>query len=223
MRRLLATTFRVLTLRAPRRELRNLGPGALPFGLAVTLLAGIGRYWDDPGAHLLQHLGLVSVAIAASLAMLLWFLIRPITREPPGFSEVLTYVALTAPPALLYAVPVERWVDLATAQRANAWFLAVVASWRVVLLFRYLRVGLELGWGRTIVVALLPLAAIVAGLTYLNLERAVFQLMAGIRQAGTPADQAYFILMLLTGAASVAFWPLALAYGVMVVRTRREP
>ncbi len=47
-------------------------------------------------------------------------------------------VCLTAPPALLYAIPVERFFDAATARNINTGFLAFVAAWRVALLAFYL-------------------------------------------------------------------------------------
>jgi hypothetical protein len=55
---LLRTTFRILTFRASRQELEDLDRRHLCFGLARTWIVGIGRWWDDPGARLLQHLGL---------------------------------------------------------------------------------------------------------------------------------------------------------------------
>ena len=43
------------------------------------------------------------------------------------------FVGLTALPGWLYAVPVERFLPLDTAQAVNAGFLALVAAWRVAL------------------------------------------------------------------------------------------
>jgi hypothetical protein len=51
----------------------------------------------------------------------------------PRYERVLTFVTLTAPPALLYAIPVERFMALQDAQITNFWFLAIVALWRVAL------------------------------------------------------------------------------------------
>src|SRR3712207_7552248 len=44
----------------------------LAFGLACTWLVGVGRYWDNPRASLLQHLGVGSVVYVFALALLLW-------------------------------------------------------------------------------------------------------------------------------------------------------
>jgi hypothetical protein len=39
----------------------RLGRLYLAIGLVAACLAGIGRYWDNPRAHLWQHLGMGSV------------------------------------------------------------------------------------------------------------------------------------------------------------------
>jgi hypothetical protein len=109
----------------------------------------------------------------------------------------------------LYAIPVERFVDLATARAVNVWFLAVVAAWRVALfVFLTRRLG-RLGWFSMLVGTLLPLVLIVTALTMLNLERAVFDIMGGLRHdAGTANDAAYAVLFTLTSLSVVAFLPL---------------
>ena len=52
---------------------------------------------------------------------------------------MLIFVTLTSLPALLYAIPVEKFMALEYAQTANVLFLAVVASWRVALLIVFLK------------------------------------------------------------------------------------
>jgi len=49
----------------------ELGGMHLMFGLLCAWLAGMGRYWDDPGAHLLQRLGVGSVIYVFALSFLL--------------------------------------------------------------------------------------------------------------------------------------------------------
>ena len=51
------TVARLLTFRLTQKEFLELGGRHLVFGLVCAWLAGMGRYWDDPGAHLLQRLG----------------------------------------------------------------------------------------------------------------------------------------------------------------------
>lgn len=213
---LLRTALRVLTCRVSRDELLRLDRRHLAFGLVATWLVGMGRYWDDPGAHLLQHLGLGSVIYVFAIALFLWLLIWPLGPADWSYPRLLTFVTLVSPPAALYAIPVERFLNLATARSVNVWFLAVVATWRVALLFFYLLRSAQLRWYQVIVAALLPLTVIVTSLTMLNLERAVFDIMSGMG-AGTASDGAYEVLFVLTLLSSMAFVPLLLGYLVLVV------
>ena len=194
----LTTCLRVLSFRFQSEDLafdRRL----LGFGLAFTWLAGIGRYWDHPDPHLLQRLGIGSVVYVFALAALLWIVLAPLKTGRLSFLSLLTLITLSSPPALLYAIPVERFVELETAQDINVWFLGIVATWRVAIFLRYLRVCLRLSIDRVIVAGFLPLCGIVFALTALNLEQAVFEVMAGLESPpGTPADGAYEVLMLLS-------------------------
>lgn len=130
---------RLLTFRLSRDGFRSFNRSHLILGLVFTWLVGMGRWWDDPGANLLQHLGVGSVVYVFVLAGLLWLVVRPFSPENWKYCHVLTFVALTSPPAILYAIPVERFTELSTAREINVWFLATVAAWRVALLFFYLR------------------------------------------------------------------------------------
>jgi hypothetical protein len=66
----------------------------------------------------------------------------------------------------------------------------------------------------------MPLALIVVSLTLLNLERAVFDLMAGIERRGTSADDAFAVVFLL-GLLSYLFSPALLVLYVVAVILRR--
>jgi hypothetical protein len=169
---------------------------------------GIGRYWDDPGAKLLQHLGIGSVIYIFALSLLLWLLIWPLRPKAWSYRNVLTFVSLTSPPAILYAIPVERLLDLEKARTFNVWFLAIVASWRVALLIFYLRRHARLQPFSIAVATLLPLTFIITALTVLNLERAVFNLMGGLREKGTANDNAYLVLFVLSYLSVMLFIPL---------------
>lgn len=179
--------------------------------LVATWLAGMGRYWDHPSAGLLQMFGVGSVVYVFVLGALLWAMIVPLRPRRWSYLQTVTFVGLTAPPAFLYALPVERWMTLDRATATNAWFLAVVAAWRVALLLFVLRRHAGLTWPRTIVGGLLPLSAIVTSLFVLNLEKAVFAVMGGFRQP-TANDGAYAILFLLTFLSLYAAVPLLVAY-----------
>jgi hypothetical protein len=65
------TVARLLTFRLTQKEFLELGGMHLVFGLLCAWLAGMGRYWDDPGAHLLQRLGVGSVIYVFALSFLL--------------------------------------------------------------------------------------------------------------------------------------------------------
>lgn len=196
-------TFRdlwlLLTFRLPEDRFDAFGARHLALGLTFTWLAGVGRYWDSPRAEWWQFAGLGSLAYVVVLDAILWIVIRPLTTHANfDYVHLLAFVALTSPPALLYAIPVERFCALATATTLNVWFLAVVALWRVALLAFYLRRGLALDWIRSVLALLLPLAAIIGALAALNLEHVVFRFMAGLRDDERSADDgAHAVVVLL--------------------------
>jgi hypothetical protein len=206
------TEARLLTFRASREELVGLGKSHLAFGLIATWIVGMGRWWDDPNAHLVQQLGIGSLVYVFVLAFLLWLLIKPLRPADWSYRGVLTFVALTSPPAILYAIPVERFLDLDAARQINVWFLGLVATWRVGLLAFYLRRLARLPWYAVLVATLLPLTVIVATLAALNLERAVFDVMGGLREEGTASDGAYGVLVALTLVSSMLVVPLLIVY-----------
>ena len=208
--------LRVLALRFGREDLEAFGPRHLVYGMLVVWAAGIGRYWDHPDPYFLQSIGLGSLAVMTALAAFLYGALLPLRPERWSFTHLLTFLSLTALPALLYAVPVERFMDLASARAVNAWFLGVVALWRVAMLARYLRVWTELSGPILAAALLLPLALVVVALTVLNLEKAVFDVMAGLREDGGPGDVAYFWLLLVTTGSFVLSPILAALYGYAI-------
>jgi hypothetical protein len=208
---LLSTALRVLCGTVDRETLLKLDGRHLSLGLICTWGVGMGRYWDHPNAHLLQIAGLGSVLYVFALATLLWLVIWPLRPREWSWFRLLTYVTLTSPPAALYAIPVEFWLDKPTARGVNAWFLAIVALWRVILLIVYLRRVARLNAFAVAAGALLPLMGVTFILTVLNLERAVFDIMGGIRE-GTPHDSAYMILVIITWLSFLGIWPVLIVY-----------
>ena len=192
------------------------------FVAVVTWLVGIGRYWDHPSAEFWQYLGVGSVVYIFCLSTLLYLIVWPLRPSNWTFSGVLIFVGLTSLPALLYAIPIERVVELKAAQSINAWFLGIVAIWRVALLFRYLIATAKLHWFIVTTVAVLLLSGIVVVLTLLNLEHVVFDLMAGIREEDASPNDAAFLVVL--GLAFVSLWafPIALALYLGAVVHRRQ-
>lgn len=214
MRAILRDLGRLLTFRLSTERFDAFGRGHLILGLACTWLAGMGRYWDSPRAHLGQQLGLGSLAYVVCLAALLWLVIKPLARTPAfGFRSLLTFLTLTSPPALLYAIPVERYVSMEQAINLNVWFLTIVALWRVALLAFYLRRAVRLEPAACVLAVLLPISAIIAALAALNLEHATFELMGGFEEANqTPADGAYATVWMLGFLALPTFLITAIAW-----------
>ncbi len=220
MLQIVKDTFRLLTFRIAREEILNFGWQHLVFGLICTWLVGIGRYWDNPRAEFLQHLGIGSVVYIFVLSLFLWLTVLPLKAKDWTYFKVLTFVSLVSPPAILYAIPVQNFFNLETANTINAVFLLFVAAWRVGLLFFFLRKFASLDGFSAISAALFPLAFIVAALTILNLDRVVFDLMAGIIEQ-TPNDAAYGILGWMTLFSVFAFPVILICYVVAIVKNNR--
>lgn len=219
---LLRETARLLLFRAPGPLFHAHPRAFLAFGLACTWLAGIGRYWDHPRARLWQYAGLGSVAYVFVLALVLWGALSPLAARPRriGYLDTLRFVTLTSPPALLYALPVERVMTVAAAASTNAWFLAIVAAWRVGLLVRFARQGVGLPRLETLAGCLLPLALIVFALAVLNLEHVVFNIMAGIVEPDARRT-AYELVLVLAWCSMVAAPVLLLLWLGLAVRAAR--
>ena len=209
--------FRFLTFRSVSPAIQTHWRAYLAFGLIFTWLAGIGRYWDNPRAGLWQHLGLGSLAYVFVLGALLWAILSPLRPNSWKYRNVLLFVALTSPPAVLYAIPVERFMSPDAAMAANGWFLEIIAAWRVALLGSFLiRVG-GLKPMAALVGTLLPLRLIVITLTVLNLEHVVFNFMGGFRSEDqSSSDIAYEIVMMLSMLSCLALPFLLVGYGLLI-------
>jgi hypothetical protein len=197
---------------------RRHGGALLAVGLVLTWLAGIGRYWDSPNAGWWQYAGLGSLAYAFVLAALLWGVVTPVAPQRRSYSSWLTFVSLTATPALLYGIPVERFMSPDGARLANIWFLGVVALWRVALLARHLGDACGLGFWGVLVSTLFPINLVIVALAMLNLENATFEVMAGLESAPpTAADERYSVVVVLTLFSTFTLPLLAISYAVLAV------
>lgn len=204
---------RFLAFQKPSAALAKRANAYLIYGLIVTWLVGIGRYWDNPRAELWQLVGLGSLAYIVLLATLLWLLVLPLSPRNWSWRNVLLFLSLTSLPALLYAIPVERFTTMRNAAEINVWFLAVVASWRVALLLHFLRQVAALPWYAVIIASLLPIVLIIVALFLLNLEHVVFDLMAGLRDEDRSAnDEVYWVVFVLTHFALLAAPVLVIGY-----------
>jgi hypothetical protein len=217
----LNTIIRLLTFKLTREEMAQFNKTHFIAGFIGTWIVGIGRYWDDSGASLLQHLGLGSVIYIFVLAGFIWLILKPFKVKDWNYFTVLTFIGLTSFPAIFYAIPVERFFSIQTANSMNVWFLAIVAVWRLGLLYYFLKHFTRLSAGNILTVTLLPICLIISTLTVLNLHRVVFEIMGGVRNP-TPHDSSYFILMLLTGISMILTIPLLVAYGVGIYNRRQR-
>lgn len=219
---------RLLFFRFTSADFSTLGSRDAGVGVVCAWIAGMGRYWDHPTAGPAQKSALGSVVYVFALSALLWLLLLPLRTNRQKYVTILANVSLTAPLAWLYALPVERWFDIGTAISMNLWFLAIVAFWRVCLLGRFLFRGASCSPARTLLLTLLPLCAILGLLTALNLEHAVFELMASSRREHAVEavnDANYGFVWLMTILALYALVPLVLAYLWVAVRslTGKDP
>jgi len=219
---IVSAQLRILSMRFTEDDLARLGSRHLGYGLLVTWAVGIGRYWDHPQPYLLQSLGLGSLAVMCGLVLLLYLLLLPLRPARWSLVHLFTFVSLTAMPALLYAIPVERFMSLDDARSVNVWFLGAVALWRVLMFGRYLDEWTDLSGVLLGASLLLPLALVVVALTVLNLEQSVFDVMSGLREDGTASDTAYQYLFLLSAASYLASPALALIYGFAVWNRHKQ-
>ena len=220
---LLHDEWRFLTFRPMSQAIRTNSRPYLVFGLLFTWLAGIGRYWDNPRAELWQYFGLGSVAYVFVLALLIWLLLTPLRPKNWSYRNVLLFLTLTAPPAVLYAIPVEKFMSLENARTANAWFLGLIAAWRVALFVVFLKRTAGLSAGATAVATLLPMSAIVLALSLLNLEHVVFNTMGGFRNnVASGNDSAYIVVVVLSMIAFLAAPVVVIVYSVFVYLAWRK-
>jgi hypothetical protein len=214
-RSVIATTVRLLTFRATHEDLVNVHARHLIFGVLCAWTVGIGRFWDNTRAGLFLHSGLGSVVYVFVLSLMLWLIVWPLKPKNWSYFRVAVFVSLVSPPAIIYAIPVEKFYSIDTANSINVWFLTIVAAWRVALLFFFLRKLGELNWFEIITASLLPLTLIIVILAMLNLERVVFNFMGGLSER-SGNDAAYEVLFGLSLISFVLFVPSLICYIALV-------
>ena len=217
---LFKTLMKLLTFKLTREEMLAFNMKHFYLGLAGTWIVGMGRYWDDTGANWMQHLGLGSVIYIFVLALFIWLILLPFKIKSWSYFTVVTFIGLTSFPAIFYAIPVEKFLSIETSNTINVWFLAIVAAWRLALLYYFLKHFTKLSRGNIITVTLMPICVIISILTVLNLHRVVFNIMGGMRNP-TPHDSSYFVLMLLTGLSLLLSVPLLISYGFGIYNQRK--
>lgn len=223
IREVLRAELDFLLFQSVRPDLARLGNYYLAMGLCASCLAGMGRYYDNPNAYLFQYLGLGSVAYVFVMAALLYLILAPLRPANWSYRNVLIFVGMTAPPAILYATPIQWFLPFEAARLVNIWFLVIVAVWRVALLLQYLIRSAQLGIMGSLIGGLLPLSLIVVILASLNLQHVTFDLMSGVKTEGTTGMEAtYTIVLYLTVLSFVAFPFSLLGYLYLIYMRKRE-
>lgn len=216
----LKTSLRFAFFRITSQELKTLGWPHLTVGLLLVWLAGVGRHWDDAEAKILQSLGVGSLIYVFFLAAYLWLMIWPLRPRNWSYFQVLTAICFTAPPALLYAIPIERWLEIETSQIANLWALGIVALWRVALFVFFLVRSSQLNWWRALVGVLFSMSIIVCVLYLNNIAASIADGMAGTRAPqSTPVQEFTKSTIAL---ASYSFLPLFFAYVWTIFAARHD-
>ncbi|MEX2173386.1 MAG: hypothetical protein WD872_03430 [Pirellulaceae bacterium] len=200
---------------------------ALLLGLIFVLAAGFAREYD--GEDLLRQPWHLLIPLGASLvtSALLYLLVRIIAwehsaKEPalfPGYLDFLGLYWLTAPLALVYAIPVERFSSPGDAVAANLWMLALVALWRVLLMARVVSVLYRANYFAALFVVLLfgdTVALAILRLTPLP----IVAIMGGIRLS--ESESLLSGISFLVGFFGIVSWPIWFI-GTLVVALRPEP
>ncbi len=206
--------LRFLTFRADDNLWDRLGLPHFLIGFAVTWLVGIGRNWDFPEAPLFAKTGLPSVAYIFVLSFILFCTSWLASYERLNYWKILTLVAMTSGPGLVYAIPVEMMFPLPVAQNINMWFLLIVAIWRVALAYYiFIRAAGNDG-GTATAILMTPLCGIIIGLVLTGRAGYVIEIMGGNNRpqnVNTSVDELISGLFLLS-------WPV-LIIGLIILAT----
>ncbi len=201
---------RFIFFRSSTQELAEFDKRYLVLGLLLVWLAGVGRHWDDTEADMLQASGIGSLIYVFLLAGYLWLFLWPLAPERWGYRQALTVICMTAPPAFLYAVPIERWMNLEMSHAVNLTALGIVAVWRVALFIFYLIRGAKLHWWYSLVGVLLPLSIIVIIVGALAMAANIADSMAGTR--APQSNPVIAVTNFMAALSLFAFIPLLVAY-----------
>ncbi len=190
-------------------------------GLLFVIAAGFAREYDGEDLRREPWHLLIPLAASVVISLAIHSLVRRRDAVPPTsfWSEYRTFLGLfwlTAPMALLYAIPYERMLSPAGSVLANLWTLGLVASWRVALMSRVVSVltARSLRHSFFLVMLVADVAALVALFT---VPVPVLQVMGGIRL--TESEQVLQNTAFLARAAAVLTLPFWLI-GALVARSR---
>ena len=132
-------------------------------------------------------------------------------------------VMMTALPGIIYAIPVEMFLDPNTAGSVNMIFLAIVAGWRMALYFVFLKRVAKLPTYPQLIGWLLPPSIIVAVLGFYGMMYAIAAGMGGVREDADP-NLATMEALAMIGLASWMALPLLIpSYIVFAVLRHKRP
>lgn len=196
-------------------------PGSLWIGLLFVIAAGFAREYD--GEYLLAEpwhlvLPLAASLIGCSFMVLLIFIAAWCRGERKAgialtFSTFLRCYWMTAPLAMVYGIPVERMFDPGGATQANLMLLAIVATWRVLLMIRCVHVLYDNRIFQSVVVVML-FSDVLALIALAYIPGPIIMIMGGVRL--TASEQVILstrIWVQVLGILSMPLW--IIAYGVI--------
>lgn len=192
----------------------------LVIGPFLVLSASLARNYD--GAALPQEWTMLTHGIVASVvnAFFLHCIMRlSAGRSFPGppfwksFAAFLGLFWLTAPMALVYAIPFERFLEPVEAIKNNLWTLAAISVWRVVLIARVISVlaGVRI-WAPLFLTLLY--SDVVVFIAAMLMNAPIVNFMGGMQHA--PPEAILTVVRFFTAQFSMlAFLPLAIVTGVV--------
>ncbi len=198
MKAIFTDLWKFLTFRADQKDYERFGLWHFAVGFCFTWMVGILRNWDFPEAPIWAKLGLGSLVYIFLLTSVMWVSNALQGYENLSFTRILTVISMTAPPAVIYGIPVEAFMSLEGAQYANLCFLCIVALWRVTLFVHFLCVAGGNFFGRAMLVVFAPICLIALGLLSTGRIKYTIDLMGGLnRQPSGPNDAADALLLTL--------------------------
>lgn len=199
----------ILTIAGARR--------AIWVGLLFVMAAGLAREYDGEDLlhepwHLLIPLG-ASLGSCAVLFLLVQIVVASGAKRSllVQFREFLTLYWMTAPLALLYGIPFERFLLPGPATEMNLYLLGLVALWRVVLITRVLTVLYGMRWWGAFPLVMLFADTVLLVVLYFT-PLPILSIMGGIRLS--ESERVLQGITLIVGTLGRMTWPVWLLWAI---------
>ncbi|HEV7298339.1 MAG TPA: hypothetical protein VGN72_03170 [Tepidisphaeraceae bacterium] len=197
-------------------------PSTFWVGMVFVGVAALAREYDQEDLRRQPWHLLIPFAASVALSAALFVLVRSGNREGQfwnGYRQFLGLFWLTAPMALFYAIPYERFLEPAQSVRANLWTLAVVSAWRGFVTARLVQVVTGRGFGASFFLAAF-VADVFAVIALIAAPIPTLQVMGGVRL--TEVDQLLQSTGLIARLVTIASLPI-LAIIASVIWLRERP